>query len=581
MNGVQFSRRASWLVVTSCGVGTLFLAGLSCTRHEDAKAPPRVSSASGVASPAVAAQGGGEARSAALIQALRQSRMTDAERDFDDRLRQAVPESKLASVWQQATVDKGAFVGVERVRRFHSAAGDAEITTLRLERGYVDVRVTFDEEGRMGSIFIRPSDVIERAMDLVTSLESGHEDEAFSQFSPRMQGALPLEKLRAFMSALHAQHGALVSVEDARVSTSEFDSVLLEARFEKDRLDIRVSFSKDQPVVEGLHFVPPTPAPDPAPPSYALPAEYVERELRVGQGPRGLPGTLSMPRGNAANVPGVVLVAGSGPHDRDETLGANRPFRDLALGLSSRHIAVLRYEKRTFGVNATFIADKTNVTIDDDTTDAAVEAVHTLMTVPGVDPTRVYVVGHSLGAMMAPRVAEREPRVAGLVLLAAPARPMEDLIVEQQTYLASLLPSYPKDQLDEVRRQVARVKSPDLASARPEELPNHVPASFWLSLRGYDPVARALALKKATLVLQGDRDFQVTGDDFALWKRALATEVWATVELVPGLNHALEQGSTPPTPADYERAAHVDPRVVEIIAGWIDAHGGAKGAASH
>jgi hypothetical protein len=423
-------------------------------------------------------------RSAALISALRRLSFDEAVSAFDERLLRAVPPQRLSDVWRRATAERGSFQDVHRVRTFPSSAGVVELSTLRFERGFVDVRVSFDPDGRMNSLFIRPADISERAIEVVEALTSGREEEAFTHFSPTMKSALPLPALRSFFADLRARHGALRNIEDAPASVDEFDSAMVHCIFERGRLDGHVAFDRAQFIVEGVRFAPPPSPPDPAPPPYADPGAYTEQQVRIGEGAAGLPGTLTMPR-SSVPVAGAVLVSGSGPHDRDETMAANRPLRDLALGLATRQIATLRYEKRTYGANALTIADRSKITIDDDTTNDAVTAVQLLMSTPGVDPSRVFVVGHSQGGMMAPVVAERVPGLAGLVLLAAPARPLEDLILEQQTYFASLSPSsYPKQALETIRRKVARVKAPDLANAKPEELPNRAPASFWLSLRG-------------------------------------------------------------------------------------------------
>jgi fermentation-respiration switch protein FrsA (DUF1100 family) len=174
--------------------------------------------------------------------------------------------------------------------------------------------------------------------------------------------------------------------------------------------------------------------------------------------------------------------------------------------------------------------------------------------------------------MAAPRIAERQPQVLGLVLLAAPARPVEDILLEQNRYLASIDTS-DRDAADAaiaaLEKQVERVKSADLESATPEELPLGIPAAWWLSLRDYSPVEAAKRLKKPTLLLQGERDYQVTAPDFALWKAGIGSEPWASVRLLPGLNHLFETGSGAPSPAEYAEPSHVSDVVVAQIAQWI------------
>ena len=218
----------------------------------------------------------------------------------------------------------------------------------------------------------------------------------------------------------------------------------------------------------------------------------------IGEGPRAVPGTLSVPRGGGqAPVPGVVLLAGSGPLDQDETIGRNKPLKDLAWGLASAGTAVLRFEKVTHAHPALVAGDAT-FTLTDEYVPHGVAALQLLRDHPGVDPARVFLAGHSQGGTVAPRVAARAP-VAGLVILAGGAQPLHEAMVRQFRYLASLEPAQGAD-LDAIARQVAAVDDPGLSEATPASgLPFGVPAAYWLDLRGYNPAAAAAELGKPVL----------------------------------------------------------------------------------
>src|SRR5262249_29401225 len=158
--------------------------------------------------------------------------------------------------------------------------------------------------------------------------------------------------------------------------------------------------------IAGLRFRPPAaPAAPYSPPAYVTPASYTETEFTVGSGDWPLPGTLEMPVG-AGPFPALVLVQGSGPNDRDETLFGNKPFKDLALGLASRGVAVLRYDKRTKVYQAK-LAGVPGLTVTEEVVEDALAAVKTLRAQPRIDPARVFVLGHSLGGMLIPRIAAR------------------------------------------------------------------------------------------------------------------------------------------------------------------------------
>src|ERR1700728_1918500 len=143
-------------------------------------------------------------------------------------------------------------------------------------------------------------------------------------------------------------------------------------------------------------------------PSYSKPESFHEREVTVGSDMWKLGGTLTVPVAKA-RVPGIVLVHGPGPNDRDESIFAIRMFQDLAEGLASRGYAVLRYDKRSkiYGEEMS----ESSYTIDDETVEDATRAIALLRKQPEVDPTRIYVLGHSLGGYASPRIAARDRKL--------------------------------------------------------------------------------------------------------------------------------------------------------------------------
>ncbi|MFI6738834.1 alpha/beta hydrolase family protein [Nonomuraea sp. NPDC050451] len=302
------------------------------------------------------------------------------------------------------------------------------------------------------------------------------------------------------------------------------------------------------------------------PPVYARPERFEEHEVTVGSGPLAVPGTLSLPRGQGP-WPAVVLLSGGGPFDRDATSGPNKPLKDLAWGLAGRGVAVLRYDKVTH-VHADRLAG--DFTMADEYVPHTVAAVHLLQRRPDVDPARVFVLGHSMGGKAAPRVAAAEPSVAGLVIMAGDAQPMHEAAVRVAGHLASVSPDW-QAAVEMITRQAAVVGSPDLSPATPAaDLLFGFSGSYWLDMRGYDPVATAAALDKPMLILQGARDYQVTvDDDLARWRAGLAHRPDVTFRVYDAGNHLFFPGAGPSTPAEYEPPQHVDPAVVADLAEWL------------
>jgi dienelactone hydrolase len=416
-----------------------------------------------------------------------------------------------------------------------------------------------------------PDDRKATAQALARALLKDDYAAAGKDFDAVMRKALPADKLEAAWKATVGKAGPFREERGTREARLQgYDIVFVTCRFEKSDIDVKVVFNADRQVT-GLFFLPARPASF-APPPYARPDAYAETDVVVQSGEFKLPGTLTLPAG-AGPFPGVVLLQGSGPQDRDETIGPNKPLRDLAWGLAAPGIAVLRYDKRTFAYRERMAKEKDKITPREEVIDDALAAAALLRRQKAIDPKKVFVLGHSLGAVVGPQVGGRDPGLAGLVLMAGSTRPLEDVILEQVSYLTSLggKPSGQEQEfLEKLRKQVARVKDPKLAADTPAaELPLGAPAAYWLALRGYDPAATAAGLKQPLLVLHGERDYQVTMADFAGWKKALGGRPNATLKSYPRLNHLFMEGQGKAKPAEYDRAGHVAREVIDDVAGWI------------
>lgn len=396
-------------------------------------------------------------------------------------------------------------------------------------------------------------------------LDAGQYAAAHVMLDAKAREAVAQDKLAEVWETLPRQLGARRSRGPTRgIAVHGVALVGVRLEFGMLALDARIGFDPDG-LIHTFRVVPAPPIPAAAP---SADDPFVERELAVA----GLGGTLTLPRG-AGPFPALVLVHGSGPHDRDETIGPNRPFLDLARGLAARGIAVLRYEKRTLARPADFAAG--DYTVDDEVVADAVAAIAALRGVAEVDPRRVFLGGHSLGAMMAPRIAQRVRTLTGLVLLAAPARSLLEVVPAQMRYLAALDGTVDAQeqaqiaQFDAQAAATAAMASPDTPATG---LLLGLPAHYWLDLRDYDPVSIARGLPQPLLVMQGERDYQVTpAEDFVRWRQAFADDPRATLKTYPTLNHLFIAGSGAPGPAEYMQAGHVAEQPIADIAQWIGA----------
>jgi len=361
--------------------------------------------------------------------------------------------------------------------------------------------------------------------------------------------------------------------EPLTAKAGNHDLVSFPTRFSKTTVSIQLTLNEAGRVA-GLHF---RPASDPLPlvwvrPAYSNPALFQERAVTVGEDPWKLGGTLTVPVGKGPFA-AVVLVHGAGPNDRDESIFANRMFADIAEGLSSKNIVVLRYDKRT----RTYASQMsgTDYTLREETIEDAARAIALVRKQPEVDPERVYVLGHSLGGYALPRIVAESAKqgrlVAGAVFLAANARRIEDVGLEQAELMLKDGGSPDRlRQLETLKSQVELVRHLDPTKQYPPTLLG-LPVVYFFDLRNYNPVAEAARLQIPLLFLQGERDFQVTMEDFGLWKTGFAGSPQASFHDYPALNHLFIPGEGPSSPAEYRKAGNVAPAVIDDLAQWLSA----------
>ena len=338
--------------------------------------------------------------------------------------------------------------------------------------------------------------------------------------------------------------------------------------FERGTLDAKVVFNSENKIA-GLFFVP---SGKYKPPAYADFSKFEEKEIQIGKGIWSLPGTLSLPKGDGP-FPAVILVHGSGPLDRDETIGPNKPFRDLAHGLASQGIAVLRYEKRTKQHQAMMAMMVSNITVKEETIDDVVAAFEVLASQEKINPKRIIVLGHSLGGMLIPRIAMAQDKICGFISFAGSTRPIEDLVLEQTKYILShdgKLSEEAQKKIQDIEQQIAIIKSPELSEKDTKKSLLGGPPKYWLDLRGYEPAKEALKLRQPMLIMQGERDYQVTMEDFANWKKALGSRTNVRFVSYPKLNHLFIEGEGKSLPAEYSIPGNVAKVVIDDIAKWIN-----------
>lgn len=411
----------------------------------------------------------------------------------------------------------------------------------------------------------QPADKIKSAEQIYQWLLEARGDSILAHSTPAVRSQITESQVNLLMTQLSFQFGAYKQCDAwQQESLGEFQRHSRRVRFQRGDLLFHLVLDKAG-LIAGLNFAPAPKEEEVATAAaFSLPAGAKEEALTLTEGKIQLPAMLTLPRDASAGkrCAAIVLVHGSGPNDRDETIGPNKPFRDLAAALAARGIATLRYDKRTkvYGGQTRTVSGN-RLTYDEETVDDAVTALRQLASRPEIDSRRLYVLGHSLGGTLAPRIAEKATaaghRPAGVIVMAGLVRSFWPTVEEQLRYIAKL---------QGADSTTAATKAKETAMKMAQGLP----AEYLEMVESYDPI---LTAGKQTslpyLILQGGHDYQVTMADFELWRKGLAGNEAVTLKAYPQADHLLRKLPQMATPADYMNPGTMMPEVIEDIASFI------------
>lgn len=290
-----------------------------------------------------------------------------------------------------------------------------------------------------------------------------------------------------------------------------------------------------------------------------------------------LNGLLTLPDDLSEPVPAVVLVHGSGPSDMDERVMKLTPFRDLAEGLAKHGIASVRYDKRTFAHARKM--KKRPLTVREETIEDALLAAALVREDPRIDAGRVFLLGHSMGAMLAPRIDAEGANVRGLILMAGTPYRLEEIVLRQLRQASggrSVL-----NRIVSLEYRIFAKKFENLYQMRDEEAKKKKFAGN-LSLYYFKEMGRKTAAdyllesEKPVLILQGGMDFQVLAqDDFRLFQQLLADRSNTEFRLYPKLNHVFVEAiysDILKASKEYSVERHVGEDVIGDIAAFVSQH---------
>ena len=304
----------------------------------------------------------------------------------------------------------------------------------------------------------------------------------------------------------------------------------------------------------------------------------IQEPIIIGQNTRyPLKGLLTLPEGDGP-FPAVVLVHGSGSSNMDEKVGKLTPFRDLAQGLAARGIAAIRYNKRSFTHGLKMVLDKKHpITVREETIEDALLAARLLRADRRIDSGRVFLMGHSMGGMLAPRIECEGGDFRGLILLAGSPRRLEEIMLDQMAEIMSASSCLTKKLMAKQHAQFSRLFEGlyDLTDeeARQKKVGGGTTLYYFKEM-GQPTVAQWLEkTNKPMLIMQGEKDVQVKAHvDFALYKDLLRQRENVTFRLYPGLNHCFVPArfdSIADAKKEFTPERHIGPQVLDDLANWI------------
>jgi len=305
----------------------------------------------------------------------------------------------------------------------------------------------------------------------------------------------------------------------------------------------------------------------------------IEEKIIVGKDTKyPLNGLLTLPEDATSPVPAVVFVHGSGASNMDEKVGKLTPFKDLAQGLAQHGIASVRYDKRSFAHGFKMLRDKSlEVTVKTETIDDAILATDLLKKDPRIDPERVFIIGHSMGGMLAPRIDAEGGNYAGLIIMAGSPRKLEEIILDQNEAALRSTKGFVNWI---VKKQVARFAAMfdgmyelSDAEAKKKKMGGGTTLYYFKEMGEHPASGYLLSTEKPILIMQGEKDFQATAEkDFAAYKQLLAGRSNVTFRLYENLSHAFVPsvyGDIMKAKQEYNVEQHIGENVIADIANWV------------
>ena len=386
-------------------------------------------------------------------------------------------------------------------------------------------------------------------------------------YDSKMKAAMSSEDTKKTILFYNSGFGDLLEIKPAYLSSyGNYQYALVPVNCSYENFNLQVNFDGNRNIV-GFTYAEYAEKDSTA--DRKIPDSVMETDYSFESDGFILSGTFTSPK-EGTDFPVVIFVHGSGPCDRDESIFENKPFRDIAWALAEQGIASYRYEKRTYLYAQEVLAEE-EFTIYQESINDAVAAADMVSGLQSINPSKLYMLGHSLGGYVIPRIAALQQQAAGYIIMAAPAEHLKEYVVDQYKYLAQedmVVSTEEQQQIANIIEQVKLLDNPEDISAN--ELILGAYKDYWIDLKLYDAVKSAKDMEVPILLLQGERDYQVTMEQYELWKKAFESKDNWTFLSYPALNHLMMAGEGKPSPSEYKIKSNVDPSVIQDIINFIN-----------
>lgn len=409
------------------------------------------------------------------------------------------------------------------------------------------------------------------ANELIQKLEKNDIDSLGKYFDAYMQANVTnttISKMWNSMKENRGKFNGIIDIKNETLGPKQISELV--AIFGKSKLIVRIIFDAEYKI-SGFYIKNYNEADYEIVPPYTNYSKFEDLDVEFGTDEYQLRANLTIPK-NVEKCPVVILVHGSGPNDKDVSIGPNKIFKNIAYGLVNQGVAVLRYNKRTFQYATKLSKNISSLTCKEEVTDDVLEAIKYLKSYQDVQFTDIFVLGHSLGACLVPRINQLDTSISGFIMCAGSPRKLEDLYIEQIEYISkidtAIRTEYEKIlEHDRPLANLLKNKS-ELEKSNDVQLMG-LPKSYWIYLNEYDVIEEAKKIKKPTLILQGERDYQVRMKDFEIFKSELKSNNF-TFKSYPKLNHLMLEGEGISNPQEYQQSNFVSLDLINDIALWIN-----------